>query len=105
MSYWSSYVCSSAVAFEEALPPLSDDLDAPLEAMPALDQPQTVQQVPGVPAATAQEELGAAPAQDPELAQPRPQLATFDATPPAELADEGRDGKADRKSTRLNSSH
>src|SRR3546814_15723450 len=62
--------------------------------MPALDQPQTVQQVPGVPAATAQEELGAAPAQDPELAQPLPPLATFDATPPAENADEGSDGKA-----------
>src|SRR3546814_17109928 len=62
--------------------------------MPALDQPQTVQQVPGVPAATAQEELGAAPAQDPELAQPLPPLATFDATPPAEIADEGSDGKA-----------
>src|SRR3546814_15323025 len=64
--------------------------------MPALDQPQTVQQVPGVPAATAQEELGAAPAQDPALAQPLPPLATFDATPPAEIADEGSDGNAEQ---------
>ncbi|RIA47007.1 autotransporter secretion outer membrane protein TamA [Hephaestia caeni] len=86
--------------FEDALPPLSDDLNAPLEAMPTLDQPQTtppgemVQQVPGTPEAAASDALGAAPAQDPELAQPLPPLSTFDATPPAEVADEGANQKA-----------
>nr|WP_286207714.1 BamA/TamA family outer membrane protein [Hephaestia sp. MAHUQ-44] len=75
--------------FEDALPPLSDDLNAPLEAMPALDEPQA--QAPGTVATAGQGDLGTAPAQDSELAQPLPPLAVFDATPPAEIAGEGGD--------------
>ncbi len=73
--------------FEEALPPLSGDLDAPLEPMPTLDQ--TAPAPTGETPPAAEPSIGAAPVQDPELAQPLPPLSTFDATPPAEVADTG----------------
>lgn len=65
--------------FNKALPPLSGDINAPLEPMPAtppLPEPDTL-----------------APAQPdtPELAQPLPPLGSFDATPPVEAADTNAD--------------
>ena len=53
--------------FDQALPPIADDLNAPLESIAPLEP---------VP-----------PAIGPALAEPLPPLASFDATPPAEVAD------------------
>jgi translocation and assembly module TamA len=81
--------------FEEALPSLSGDIDAPLEPMPTLEQnmPEpTEQNVPEptiAPPGAAEPPIGVAPVQDPDLAQPLPPLSTFDATPLAEIADTG----------------
>ena len=76
--------------FDKALPPLSDDINAPLEPMPtnvpAVQAAQGTRAAP--PASTADTQELAPPAtQDPELAQPLPSLGTFDTTPPAEVAD------------------
>ncbi len=56
-------------AFDKALPPLSDDINAPLEAITAPDA------TPPPPADSA------------EIAAPLPPLGTFDTTPPADIAD------------------
>ena len=67
--------------FEDALPPLSDDLNAPLEPMvPALPAPQAPPVQPDAPEIAAPEALPA------EIAQPLPGLAQFDAEPLVEVA-------------------
>ncbi|WP_375396878.1 autotransporter assembly complex family protein [uncultured Sphingomonas sp.] len=67
--------------FNAALPPLSGDINAPLEPMPPASAPQTVidQNAPFTPQAVL----------DPELAQPLAPLGTFSTTPPADIADAG----------------
>jgi translocation and assembly module TamA len=65
--------------FDKALPPLSGDINAPLEPMPA---------APGATPAPSEPDTLAPAQPDPaELAQPLPPLGTFDSTPPAETAD------------------
>ena len=70
--------------FDKALPPLSGDINAPLEPMPVvpaapLPEPDTL--APAAPT----------PPDPPELAQPLPPLGSFDATPPVETADTAAD--------------
>ncbi|WP_284052641.1 autotransporter assembly complex protein TamA [Stakelama marina] len=68
--------------FDKALPPLSDNINAPLEPMPV---PGATSQTTGT---TPTGEL-APPQQLPdesELAQPLPPIDTFDSTPPPEIA-------------------
>ena len=75
--------------FEAALPPLSNDINAPLEAMTPLPPAQTPPQAPGQPlpqpttAAPVQtgDTLGPVTPDDPEVARPLEPLATFDSTP------------------------
>ena len=55
--------------FDKALPPLSGDLNAPLEAMPAAEQPAPTGTLP--PPAP----------DDAQLAQPLPPITTFESTP------------------------
>lgn len=75
--------------FEEALPPLDPDLNAPLEPMQPVDEPAT----PAVPEAAFPPVPGPvedAPLGDPALTEPLPPLSTFDVQP-VEMtgADEG----------------
>lgn len=78
--------------FDAALPKLSDDINAPLEAMPTVPAAQT----PPVPAVNPPVSAQVTPDGDsfapvaveaPELAAPLPALSTFDSTPPTEVAD------------------
>ena len=90
--------------FNAALPPLSGDINAPLESMssmakdqpPSPTSPQTIplpQTAPPLPnAQTAQplatgEAIGAIAPEDPQLAQPLTPLASFDSTPLDTVAD------------------
>ncbi|WP_181814774.1 autotransporter assembly complex protein TamA [Sphingomonas aracearum] len=80
-------------AFNQALPSLSGDINAPLEAMPQLP-PAATPALPGaVPlqsgqaAADTGDTLTPPAANDPELAQPLSPLGTFNATPPVEVAE------------------
>lgn len=73
--------------FDAALPPLSSDINAPLEPMmPALTAPAPTPATPaplpqsGTPIATG-DTLGPVSPTDPQLAQPLPPLASFDTTP------------------------
>jgi translocation and assembly module TamA len=74
--------------FDASLPPLSGDINAPLEAMPAAT-PDTAATTPtqdvappAQPGATTGEAIADAPLpEETELAQPLPPIATFDATP------------------------
>ncbi|GAA0460091.1 autotransporter assembly complex family protein [Sphingomonas molluscorum] len=75
--------------FDSSLPPLSGDINAPLEAMPSATpsaQPNVPAATPAANApqtgATAGEAIPDAPlAEEAELAQPLPPIATFDANP------------------------
>ncbi|MBB3910290.1 autotransporter assembly complex protein TamA [Sphingomonas desiccabilis] len=79
--------------FDSSLPPLSGDIDAPLEAMPPATPSAPGSAQPNAPAAapatgapqagtTVGEAIPDAPlAEEPELAQPLPPIATFDANP------------------------
>ncbi|RSV15708.1 hypothetical protein CA235_07625 [Sphingomonas sp. ABOLF] len=75
--------------FDSSLPPLSGDINAPLEAMPSATpsaQPNVPAATPAANApqtgATAGEAIPDAPlAEEAELAQPLPPMATFDANP------------------------
>ncbi len=62
--------------FEQAIPPLSGDLNAPLEPIQSFDTP-----LPAANDPKAAEAAAAQIAQDSELAQPLPAIAAFDATP------------------------
>lgn len=82
--------------FDAALPKLSDDINAPLEAMPTVPAAQTPPATtPASPATTANvaqtapgdDTLSPVAAEDPELSAPLPPLGTFDSTPPVEVAD------------------
>ncbi|QQV78909.1 BamA/TamA family outer membrane protein [Sphingomonas aliaeris] len=70
--------------FDSALPVLSDDINAPLEPMPAAPgaAPSGNVQPTG-----ANEALAPVMAETPELTAPLPPLGTFDSTPPTEVAD------------------
>ncbi len=73
--------------FEQALPPLSNDINAPLEPMPA---PVTTAQTPPLDATQTTppgDVLTPVAAQEPELVNPLPPLGTFDTNPPVEVAD------------------
>ncbi|WP_390901799.1 BamA/TamA family outer membrane protein [Sphingomonas alpina] len=79
--------------FDKALPQLSDDINAPLEAMPAAPAVQpTPVQTPStqtsstMPLADA-DTLAPPPVEETELAQPLPALGTFDSNPPVDVAD------------------
>ena len=81
--------------FDAALPKLSDDINAPLEAMPTVPVAQTPPAAtpanPAIPANVAQmapgdDTLSPVAAENPELAAPLPPLGTFDSTPPVEVA-------------------
>lgn len=72
--------------FDSALPALSNDINAPLEAMPAAPAgtPLIAGQVsPADPALTP------VAAETPELSAPLPALGSYDTTPPIEVADVG----------------
>ncbi len=83
--------------FDKALPPLSNDINAPLEPIPqdAPFTPQTADKAPpsvNGPATTPAPDvppgtLPPAPEPAPELAQPLPALDTFNTTPVTEVAD------------------
>ena len=69
--------------FDAALPPLSSDINAPLEPMmPAAPAPVAAAPLPqtGTPVATG-DTVGAVSPDDPQLARPLPPLASFDTTP------------------------
>ena len=76
--------------FEDALPPITDDIEAPLEPMPA-EGPL----LPVSPLAQGAEEEQQQPAAqaDAELQQPLPPIATFDSVPLQAAADEQNAGK------------
>ncbi|WEK45071.1 MAG: BamA/TamA family outer membrane protein [Candidatus Sphingomonas colombiensis] len=72
--------------FDKALPPLSSDLNAPLEAMPTDEQHPTggaTAPAPIVPPGT----LPPPAPEDTQLAQPLPPIATFESTPLETAAD------------------
>ena len=72
--------------FDSALPPLSGDIDAPLEPMTSTAPPGTP--LPAVPAPpVASDMLPPTGPEDPQLAQPLTPLGGFDTTPLATLAD------------------
>ena len=78
--------------FNAALPPLSGDINAPLEPMPAQQAtaaPNAVpsSQAPGTPQVNPDGTLPAAAAENPELAQPLQPLSTFNAAPLQTAAD------------------
>ncbi|MEN2785207.1 BamA/TamA family outer membrane protein [Sphingomonas qilianensis] len=68
----------SDAEFDAALPALSDDINAPLEAMPA---PADTAQ------ATPDDVLTPVAQAEPDLVAPLPTLGSYDTTPPIELAD------------------
>ncbi|WP_233281497.1 autotransporter assembly complex protein TamA [Sphingomonas changnyeongensis] len=72
--------------FEAALPPVGDDLDAPLAPLPATPAPSAPAPVASVPAPSP---AGAEPVPSlpPELGDPLPPLGSFALDPPAGLAD------------------
>nr|WP_276046639.1 MULTISPECIES: BamA/TamA family outer membrane protein [unclassified Sphingomonas] len=78
--------------FDAAMPPLSGDINAPLEPMPAAPVAQGTAPVPA-PATqptvvtTTGDDLGPVPVQSPELAQPLPALASYDTAPLETAAD------------------
>ena len=80
-------------AFDAALPPLSSDLNAPLETMAPLQplQPVSTEAVPAASAPASGLQVGqAAPAiapEDPELVRPLAPIATFDTAPLETAAD------------------
>jgi translocation and assembly module TamA len=76
--------------FDKALPPLSGDINAPLEPIPAAPPEETGQ---SQPRSENPEALPPPPAELPELAAPLPPLSSFDATPPVAVADSS-DGKS-----------
>lgn len=65
--------------FDAALPPLSGDMNAPLEAMPGVS--------PSPPVATTTDVLPDPAAENPELAQPLAPLGSFDTAPLVAAAD------------------
>jgi len=67
--------------FESALPPISNDLEAPLEPLGTAPQGQTAVQPSQQVAAPSTETLGPPPAAQAELAQPLPPLSSFDSAP------------------------
>ncbi len=74
--------------FDAALPALSDDINAPLEAMPATIPP--VATVPPTPADAVSPDgqtLTPVAQAEPDLVAPLPTLGSYDTTPPVELAD------------------
>ncbi len=77
--------------FDSALPPLSGDMDAPLEAMPSASSSAAPVAIPATPANSAKTATGdvLAPTgpEDPQLAQPLPTLGSFDTTPLDTAAD------------------
>ncbi|WP_457310544.1 BamA/TamA family outer membrane protein [Sphingomonas sp. UYAg733] len=78
--------------FDKALPPLSDDINAPLEAMPAETPSIRLPPVsPDQPPVASTDTLAPLTAEDPELTQALPPLGTFDSTPPVDIADTGDD--------------
>ncbi|MEG3124831.1 BamA/TamA family outer membrane protein [Sphingomonas sp. GB1N7] len=72
--------------FDSALPALSNDINAPLEAMPAIPAGRPPIAGQAVPAETA---LTPVAAETPELTAPLPALGSYDTTPPIEVADVG----------------
>jgi translocation and assembly module TamA len=68
--------------FDAALPALSSDINAPLEAMPATIPPADAAQV-----APGGETLTPVAEAEPDLIAPLPTLGSYDTTPPVELAD------------------
>ena len=70
--------------FDAAMPPLSSDINAPLEPMPGTPPVTSAPQVTTAPAADA---LPPAAAEDPQLAQPLVPLAGFDTVPLETAAD------------------
>ncbi|QNA86801.1 BamA/TamA family outer membrane protein [Sphingomonas sp. So64.6b] len=78
--------------FEKALPPLSDDINAPLEAMPAATPPaRTLPDLPAQAPVADTNTLAPLSAEEPELTRALPPLGTFDSTPPVNIADTGDD--------------
>ncbi len=80
--------------FDKALPQLSDDINAPLEAMPAIPSAPTLPADRTLPAETSSTPpptgpgtLSPPPLEETELARPLPALGTFDSTPPIDVAD------------------
>ena len=71
--------------FDAALPPLSSDIDAPLEPMSTVVPPLPPQS--GTPAIATGDTLPTLAPEDPQLAAPLSPLATFDTTPLATAAD------------------
>lgn len=68
--------------FDAALPTLSSDLNAPLEAMPGVGAAPTPLAPPNTSAPIALgDSLGPVSPDDPQIAQPLPPLASFDTTP------------------------
>ncbi|MGK6324217.1 autotransporter assembly complex protein TamA [Sphingomonas sp. DT-51] len=87
--------------FDAALPPLSGDLNAPLEPMkaaPTTSPPADAAQAPAQAAAQqpiTPGELPPAPPQDPQLTQPLEPLATFNTAPLQAVADPARTDQPD----------
>ena len=85
--------------FEAALPPITDDIEAPLEPMPAEGQLLPVTPVPAQTATTAepspnpQQQQQAAAEASAEMQQPLPPLASFDSVPLQTVADQQNAGK------------
>jgi len=85
--------------FDKALPPLSDDINAPLEPMPTeLPAVQATQGTSAAAPATAadSETLTPPETEDPQLAQPLVPLGSFDTTPLQQVAN-----TVDEKSTEI----
>lgn len=77
-------------AFDAALPVLSDDINAPLEPMPATpvpDPPQTAAPPSGAQVTADGQALAPVAVDEADLAVPLPPLGTFDSNPPVEVAD------------------
>lgn len=100
--------------FDSSLPPLSGDINAPLEAMPPATPSVPTSAQPNVPAATPAtgapqtgattgEAIPDAPlAEEAELAQPLPPIATFDANPVAVAGVDDKEGAEIRYKVAVN---
>jgi translocation and assembly module TamA len=82
----------SDAEFDAALPPISGDINAPLEPIPAqrgtaVTATPLPSPLPAAPLVNADGSLPAAAPENPELAQPLPSLASFDTTPLQTAAD------------------
>ena len=79
--------------FESALPPITNDLEAPLEPLATVSQSPAANGQSTSPAPTAPETLGTPPAADAELDQSLPPLSTFDSVPLQTATDKTATGK------------